>query len=64
MQTSYPNVNLFCQTVVALRAVLNDCSCLRCALLTVALNQYFSTKVLYRDPLQQHTLTEQPPSKT
>jgi len=38
MQTSWPNVNLFYQTGVALHTPLNNCSCVCCALLTVALN--------------------------
>jgi len=38
MQTSKTNVNLFSHTEVALHTLLNNCSCVYCALLTVALN--------------------------
>jgi len=47
---------------VALHTVLNDYSCLCCALLTIALNQWFST-FFVPWPLQQPILAQQPPSK-
>ena len=44
---------------VVLGTVLNDCSCICSALLTVALNQWFSTFFVPR-PLQQHIIAQQP----
>jgi len=63
METSFTNVNLISRTWVALRTGLTDCSCLCCSLLTVALNQWFSTFFVSRPITTTHS-NPTTPSKT